>query len=428
MPPVVPATPAPLSSPVIPATLTLADAQNVALANSPALAVARAQVDQSRAGIGLAQAGELPTVSGQASTTHARFPFGTRGGTAGGSVSGSSFSISNGASINVRQLVLDGGRVRAQVNAAQFSTDASQLALQRQMQVVLLSVAQSYFAALQARHTYDTARESLRLAQVQAKLVEAQFRAGVAARADVLTAQLPVAQAQLAVAQASTGERTQIAALLNVMGLPSQTKVNLADDTRVAATLPDVDTILATANRQRPDLLAAQASSQAAEASLRAARLGRFPQVSANASSGTTSTTQLGSNYGNEYSFGVSLNVPIFDGGLTRAQVGQAQAQADIANANLRAIGLNVSQSVEQAYSSLVSAQAGVVAANAELAQAQTVLDVTNAQYRAGVTTLPLLLNAQVGLVRARNDQTNALYTYKVAQQNLLFAEGTLGQ
>jgi outer membrane protein TolC len=62
-----------------------------------------------------------------------------------------------------------------------------------------------------------------------------------------------------------------------------------------------------------------------------------------------------------------------------------------------------------------------------ELAEAQTVLASTQAQFKAGVTTLPLLLNAQVGLTQALTDQSTAVYTLREAEQAFLYAEGANG-
>ncbi len=433
-------TPKPSASPrptALPARLTLSDAEDIALASSPTLVAARAAVNQAQAGVDLAASAAQPNVSLAAASTRSKSSFrtGTTGGTgtggpgvptSGGGTASQLFT-SNNAAFDLRQLVLDGGRIRAQVSAARYTTDAARLSLRRQFDLVAFTVAQAYFTALQARHQLDTAKDSLRLAQSQASLVQAQFRAGLAARADVLTAQLPVAQAQLAIAQASNGERTQLAALLNAMGVPAQSHVSLVDDTAVSRSVPTLQDVLDVAQRERPDLLAARASLLAAGENVRAARLQRFPLISATASNGLASTNQNGTQFGNNFSVGLGLSLPIFDGGAINAQTAIAQAQADTSSANLTTTELLVSLNVQQGYLGLQTAQAGIVAANAELAQARTVLAVTNAQYRAGVTTLPLLLNAQVGLARAETDQVNALYAYKTAQQQLLFAEGVIG-
>jgi outer membrane protein len=177
----------------------------------------------------------------------------------------------------------------------------------------------------------------------------------------------------------------------------------------------------------RPDLLAAQATLNSAQESVRAARLQRFPTIVGTADDGPVSISQSGGTYANSRSVGVSLSVPIFDGGVIRAQTESALAQAASAEANYDAAALAVSQTVEQAVLGLSTAQSGLAAATVELSQAHTVIDVTNAQYKAGVTTLPLLLNAQVGLTKAETDYVVAVYTYKTAQQALRFAEGTNG-
>lgn len=437
-----PATPAPMSMPApvaIPAAsgppvaLTLTQAEDIALASSPALAFARAQYAQAAAGVGSARSGALPNIAITGSTIRSKSSnFGSQSGTGNGNGGGSIFSTSTSASLALRQLIVDGGRIRAATQAARFSTDAARLNLERQIQTVQFGVAQSYYLALQARHLLITAQDSLNLAQVQEKLVNAQYKAGVVSNADVLTAQLPVAQAQLAVAQAQNGEQTQIALLLDTMGLSSQTPVTIADEGAGSVQVPALTSVLDMALRQRPDLLAAQASFDAANASVRAARLGLFPTIAGTGSDGTSAnkvdTIPGTGNYGNSYSLGLNLSFPLFDGGLTHAQTASAQAAADQAAANLKAAQLLVSLNVQQAYLGIVTAQAGLNAAEVEYSQARTVLDVTNAQYKSGVTTLPLLLNAQVGLSKAESDRVNALYTYKTAWQQLLLAEGVIGQ
>ena len=412
-------------------TLTLSQAEQIALASSPTLALARGELESAEGAVGSARAGELPnlTAAGSATRTKSTIP---AGAFSANSPAFASLTTAKNGSITLRQLLIDGGRIHDAVQAAHFGTDAAQYNLVRQVQSVEFNVAQAYYLALQARHQLQVARDSLNLAQVQERLVEAQYRAGVASHADVLTAQLPVAQAQLVVAQAVNGEQTQLAAMLNTMGLPSQTAVSISDESATTFSLPGLTDVLTTANARRPDLLAAQANTNAAASSLRSARLGQFPTVSA---SGSTSTSYskndavtTPANYLPGWTAGVTISIPLFDGGLTRAATAAAQGQYDQANANLRTAQLLVSLNVQQAYLGVQTAAAGLSAADAELSQAKTVLDVTNAQYKSGVTTLPLLLNAQVGLAKAEGDQVNALYSYKSAWQQLLLSEGTIGQ
>jgi outer membrane protein len=419
---------APSSSPGV-QSLTLVDAENIALARSPLLAIARAQLVSAGAAKGLAQSGELPNIGVNANSTRTKAGSFTNGQGQGGSSSGQ--LTSNSATVNLKQLIFDGGRVWSEVGSARYGEDAARYSLQRTVQTVFFSIGQDYFAALQARHALIAANDSLRLARVQEELVNAQYKAGLAAKADVLTAQFPMAQAQLKVAQTQYGEQLALATLLNAMGLPATQSVQLVDDTSTNGAAPaTVDQVLAVASISRPDLLAAQASAKSADLSVRAASLARFPLISATASDGASGTAPnvSGGRNGNSYSYGVGLSFPLYDGGALHSQTVQAQAQASIAAANLKTAELGVSLTVQQAFLNLETATASVTAANAELANARTVLDVTNAQYKSGVTTLPLLLNAQVGLTTAQTDQISALYAFKIAQQALLLAEGTIGK
>ena len=79
---------------------------------------------------------------------------------------------------------------------------------------------------------------------------------------------------------------------------------------------------------------------------------------------------------------------------------------------------------MRQALVDLISAESAVGQAQVELSKANEILSATQAQYRAGVTTLPLLLNAQVGLTQAETDQLNAVYALRQAEQTYLFALG----
>ena len=73
---------------------------------------------------------------------------------------------------------------------------------------------------------------------------------------------------------------------------------------------------------------------------------------------------------------------------------------------------------------SLVSARAAFDQTEQEYATAISNVRATQAQYRAGVTTLPLLLNAQVQLTQALTDQVTAVYTLRQAEQAYLYAVG----
>ncbi len=331
----------------------------------------------------------------------------------------------------MRQLIFDGGRIATQIRAASLGEVASAQTYQRQLQTISFNVANAYYNALAAEGATGVAVALVRQNQVGENLVRAQVRAGTTARADIATAELPTAQARVAVVRAQGTELSAIAALANAMGIDANANVRPVDDTSLIRTaglsqtpLLTYDQAVSRALSLRPDYVSAQRTLEAAQASLRAARLGRSPVVSGNASLGVSSTDRNGTRFRGSNQIGATFSLPVFDQGITAAQTQQAQAQIDRAVAGLETTRLGIQLNVKQALVNLISAQAALDQVRAELAKARQVLSSTQAQFRAGVTTLPLLLNAQVGLTQAANDQLAAVYGLRQAEQGFLFALG----
>jgi len=422
----------------VPDNISLDQAVAVGFAKSPLLAAARADILSANAPVKLARNAVLPNVSGTLSTSRNHRQPGsssTTGNFGSGTSSTGAFSAdttSNVGSLQLRQLIFDGGKIAAQYHAAQATQNATLATYKRQLQTVAFNVATAYYNYLAAKRATAVAVETVKLNQTQENLVTAQFRAGAAARADIATAQLPTAQARLALVRAQGTELQQQAVFANAMGLDAGAAVTPIDDTPVLTSTSAISTLTIPTYAQavtralalRPDFAATTYTRDSAIASLRAAKLGLFPTLNGTVGQNVVSTDSTGGTFRNNSAIGISLSIPLFDQGITAAQSQQAQAAVDRDNALLDNARLGIQLNVKQALVSLITARAGLDQANAELVKAQEVLRSTQAQYRAGVTTLPLLLNAQVGLTTALTDQVTAVYSLRQAEQAFLFAEG----
>ena len=429
----------------MPQVITLQQAILIAYARAPQLASARADVAIASAPVLSARSALLPNVSGTASTQRDHRELSgntgqtTTGGTSGGTTqvaTAAPNTTNNALSLQIRQLIYDGGRVAAQIREARDVQQSALDTYQRALQTVSFNTATAYYNALNAERQTQVALETVRLDQVQENLVNAQIRAGTTARADLSTAQLATAQARVSVIRAQATAQQQLATFANTLGLDADTNVQPKDDVpALSATsgqltiapafpTPDYASAVTRAYALRPDLASQQAQIASNQQALRAAKLGMFPTLSGNAGYTTASTDPGGGTFRNNSSIGVSLSVPIFDQGLTKAQVAQAQGQLDKANAQFQIAQQGVQLNVKQTLVNLISAYAALTQSNAELAKAQEVLRSTQAQYRAGVTTLPLLLNAQVGITTALTDEVTSVYAVRQAEQALLYAEG----
>jgi len=407
--------------------IALEQAVRIGFARSPLLASARANEALADAGVLLEKAAWLPTITGAASTTRTI-------GKAETFTGGGGFAddvTSNGLSATLRQMIYDGGKVAAEIRAAKLSDVAERDAYRYSLQTVAYNVALAYYTMLAAERTTEVDAELVRENVVQLDLVRAQVRAGTEAAADIATAEFPVAQARLALVQAQGAEFSAQAAFANSMGLDANVNVLPADDTPIftqkaiqTIPIPTYAQAIARALELRPDYDAAIETAGADRALYQAAKRSIFPTLSGSAVTSTTSTDTQGGSYRPTNALGLQLSIPLFAPGLVQAGIGEAKATWDGAAAQLETARLGLQLNVKQTLVNFVSAKSAVDQANAEYAEAVTVLQSTQAQYREGVTTLPLLLNAQVGMASALAAQVQAVYTLREAEQAFLYAEG----
>ena len=419
----------------IPQRVSLQQAIAIGFARSPLLAQTRADVFVAAAEAQLTATGLYPSLTGKISVGHEHEQLGASGLSGGTSSpiansAGTEFT-SNSFAADLSQLIYDGGHLAAGVKAAQHSERAAADTYLRELQTVAYNVAVAYYNYLLAARTVQVDVDLVQQDVVQEDLVRASVQAGTEARSDIATAELQTAQARLALVRQQGTEVADQAAFANALGLDAGYNVMPVDDAPdfsanpapvVALTTYDISVRRALA--LRPDYDSSLQSVIASQYSLKEAKLGLFPTLSATGDFQTASTDSGGGAFRNSGSIAAGLSIPLFDQGVTAANVKNARGELDLSNANLQNEALTVQLSVKQALSNLVTAYATLTQTQVELQTALVVLESTRAQYRAGVTTLPLLLNAEVGITTAAGDRVSAIYAFRQAEQAYLYAIG----
>jgi outer membrane protein TolC len=408
----------------VPDALTLDQAIAIALERSPSLREAGFTVDYDRAGIDSARSAQRPDIS-----------LGTSSAREFEQVSSAQlmpgWSTSNSASLTLSQLIYDGGQTRARIRAAQASAASSAATARRTAQQIAYDVANAYYNVLAAERTMAADAEVIREDLVNENLVRAQIAAGTAAGADLSLQQYTTAQARTALVREQGIEQTARVSFVTALGLDADTLVLPIDDTaaleRPGPTLAALDyaEALATATYHRPDIQGSAFDIVAARESLRAAQRGLSPTLSASLSKGLSSSDYSGGSYRNSASIGFSVTSPIYDRGATHASIAQARATADRLGAVQRATEISVEQDVRNALIGIVSAQSTLDQARAEFASAAQTLAQTQGRYRAGVTTLPSLVQAQTAFTQASTDIVTAIYALRQAEATQRLALGT---
>jgi len=412
----------------VPASVSLAQAVAIAVMGSPTFASERAQYRAIAAKYSSEKQAILPNISGSASVTRSYGGSRTTQSGSGSTTSiGGNVTTINGQ-LQLQQLIFDGGRVIAAIRTAKESDIAGRDTLVRQLQTLDYTVAQAYFGVLQANATVDADASLVRQFETQEGAVRQQIRLGAAARSDLAAAQFQTAQARGALITAQGTAIGAQATFATDLGLNADA---LVDPQALAGAGggPKVLTYAQALNEAlalRPDFLSAEHTVESAQQNVRYAKLGRFPSITANASTGysellPTATPKLTAGQ----SLGATLTIPIFDQGLTNYNVAIAQSQLDQATAGLLGSRLTVESDVRGALANLISARASLLQAQAELQSAQVNQQATQAKYKVGAATITDIVTAEANLATAQRDSITGIYNERLAEQRYTYAMGT---
>lgn len=327
------------------------------------------------------------------------------------------------ARAKVTQTVFNLGAWRHR-QAAELGVDLAHLQEKLAREQVASATTLAYVEALRARQTVTTAQANRELARSLKQLADDQHNVGVANGLDVARAATRLAQSDSALIQAQSGSQQADLQLQRLLGLPLGAPLVLVDGLRSSDTPPPaVDQAIAEANTGRFELRIAEQEVARSEYERRAAQAGHLPSVALTGDYGRSANT-FNENDENTYRYGVSLDIPIFDGGLTNSRVDAAasrKSQAELQAADLKR---QVEEDVRQSLVSLKAATDSLHAAQQTRDLAERELQLARDRFAAGAVDNIEVDHAQASLADARNDLVGALTSYNAARANLAAATG----
>lgn len=175
---------------------------------------------------------------------------------------------------------------------------------------------------------------------------------------------------------------------------------------------------------RRPEVLEAQETLNQNREQIRFQRRARYPQFSLTGSYTLTPDNTGLASVDHQWQVGAGVTLNIFDAGLIRSRVREAEAGRDTAAAALAQARQSVAFDVRTALSNLRQAQLNRQTTAANVQQAQEALRIAQVRYRAGVSTSVEVTDAQVALTQAQTNQVNAEYDYLDAESALARALG----
>ena len=398
--------------------VTLQDALRLAAQNSPAMVQARQNVRVASWGQRVAKGAYLPSLSGNASGSKA----GAERYTATGQRITSAFPYSESYGLSARVNLFTGFQRGANVRAASATADLREAAQLQQEYATALSTKQAFFNALATAELVTVAEAQLRRSGEQVKLTSEKLRLGATTRSDSLGAMVDYGNSQLQLVQARANLEYAQVNLGRAIGTDGA--VAPVPDTTLEARLGPLDTaaLRREALAAAPSVRQSEASLMAARAQLSAQRSQWMPTVSASWSQNWSRSTAgirdtipwLGN-----WSLGVALSYPLFNGFQRESNIATADANVITAQANLRDARLFLDASLTQAISGLDASAQQIDIARSSVAAAEENLRMQQERYRLGTSTILDLLTTQTALNQAQANLVSARYNYLVARAQI---------
>jgi outer membrane protein len=435
--------------------VTLAEAIQLALSDSPTLQISREQREIASQGVKSAWGGFLPNLSlsysyqksdrtdfDVAQTIPGTYEIPTsdpgivvqfptqvpNGEVADETVSAKYKSLGGRATLNL----FDGFSKYGALSSARHSLEAADATVGYTRERVIESVVAAYLNLVRYEELAAVARDTRDQAAKELERTDTYFRLGSAAKSDVLQQRVRLENTKLAVVVAENNIEKGKADLAYAINRPLA--AGFAVDRSVLATefeVGDVDALYAEALGNRLDLQSSARTVEARRQDVRAARGGLFPQLDVFGSYGrdnNESPYKFGAQISEATSIGYSVSWNVFDRMQTITAVSRAKASARIADYQLQQARLNVQVEIRQLHNALIEARERAGVSRETIVQAEEGLRLAQERFRVGAGTSLDVITAQVSLADARSQEVQAKCDFVIAQASLDRALGRAGR
>ncbi len=380
--------------------LTWEECVREAKRNHPDLISAAEEVKQAKADLDIDISAMVPDITSAASAK--------RGKSASGKT-----KDSYAHSITGQQLIFDGFETSSEVSNALKTLHAQEYNYNVTSSNVRLNLRSAFTGLLKAQELISLTEQIAERRKQNLDLVKLRYEAGREHKGSLLTAEADLAQAEFEVTQAQRSITLAQRELSKELGLDKMKlwkvkgEFSVEEGYNLKPALEDL--ALAT-----PFLNELIAKKEAARYNLQSAQSDFFPKVYLDASLGRSGTSVLPR--GKQWSAGMSMSFPLFEGGSRITGVTKARSQFEQAKADERSGRDSVLVTLETTWKDLQDAIATVEVKKKFLEAAEERAKITTAQYESGLTSFDDWIIIEDNFVSAEKN-------YLTAQANMLSTE-----
>ena len=395
------------------------------------LTVLDAQLDASSAAVNYKQSKQqrLPNLTGSASESYSR----------GYSIDPITSNyvnqdiFSTSTSLNTSITLFQGSQLNNQIDQNALLLDQSALFIEEAKNNITLSLTEAYLQALYYKEAIAVAQNTLAGSQQESKIAKSRYDAGAIAKKDYSDALSQEASNNYELIQAQNSYETQLLLLRQLLELEPETTFDIVDpdiDYNGSTLLLDKVDVYHNALNTLPEIAASKLDIDISEKDLEIAKGAYLPTLSLTGSLGSGYTSIQDMSFTDQFDInfnqrlGLSLSVPIFNRGQTKANVQNAKINIEKANIALRTQEKELYNKVETAWRNARSSQEQLLAAEAARNAAKDSYELAQKQYEVGAINTTDLVLTQNTYSNAEQNYIQAKYLGILYAQLLQFYQG----
>ena len=379
-----------------------------ALSNNIQIQKAKVTLQSNEVSTKESKAALLPNLSASIGQNLSTYPFANTSGYTG------SYGVSSS------MLLFDGGKTSKTISQSKLNEDVARYSILASEKSIQMSILQNYAQILYANEAVKVYQETVKTSEYQFERGKAMLKAGSISGVELaqLESQLSSDKYQLVVAQNTLS--TAKLALKQLLELNLSDEMNLSipelGKVDVLKPLSSLQSIYETALNVMPQIKSGKTNIQISSLDTEKAKAGYLPKVSLTGSAGTSHSTGVSANLGDQISkgfnagVGVSVSIPIFSNRQNKSAVEKAVLNEKTAKLNMQDTEKSLLTEIESVYQNALSAQSQYQAASEKVKALETSYNLIEQQFGLGMKNTLELLTEKNSLLSARQSQMQAKY------------------
>lgn len=401
--------------------LTLKEAESIALKNNPQITIGRLRALEAQQYVRETRSALLPTA--YLSLTAVDSEAGSR--VAAGALNNPVIFPRAAGGAAISQLITDFGRTTNLLSSSEAQAKAEDKNALATAADITLAVDRAFYNTLETRELVKVAQQTISTRQTLVDRVQALTGAKLRSDLDLSFANVDLSRAKLLLIEAQNNYLGSLATLSAVLGYADQQNLDLVDaGSELTPPLPDVQSLIMQALKQRPEVASLQFQYEAAQKTDAAEHDLWRPTVSALGVAGVVPVRDpaIPHWYG---AVGVNVNIPVFNGFLYNARARTADLQTEVARQRLLDLKNNVARDVRVSWQDAGRAYARLEVTQQMRQQATLALDLAQQRYTLGLSSIVEFSQAELGKTEADIADTDARYQYQLAEIVLAYVTAT---